>query len=72
MSFSLYRNTPDNAIYVGWAHFPEHCIGNPKSEFVLHDNSKGTFYYLDIALDVVDETARREALAAECRVLRRV
>jgi hypothetical protein len=49
---TLYANTDENAVSVGWNRVPELCQGNYASEFVIHDLAKGLFYFVDAALRV--------------------
>jgi len=41
----FYSNTKINEVKVGWRYLPEHCVGDPSSDYVLHDHDKGKFYF---------------------------
>lgn len=53
--FTLYNNTDENAEAVGWIRVPEYCVigsyregrGYASAKFVLHDERRGMFIFLN-------------------------
>ena len=46
--YALYSNTIAEAQRIGWDKVPEHTLGDPTCQFVLHDPVEGKFYYIDV------------------------
>jgi hypothetical protein len=44
---TLYKNTFENAKRIGWIGMEEYWVGDPNSDFVIHDTQRGLFYFVN-------------------------
>lgn len=65
MKRETYRNTFERAKKLGYARFPEHWHGDPRSKYVTHDRERGIFIFHDnrYVVPIPPLENRRQALA---------
>lgn len=43
--YTIYPNTPELSVKIGWVFVPEYCCGNQTWPWVKHDTDSGIFIF---------------------------